>query len=404
MSEQNPALTFHVDHIGAGGVAANTIENLTVSIGNAGIDDPLKDYYRRLARECQLTTLTVIESDALATDEVCAVDIYVQPDVRIIDDGKARKAAEAIERDGELRRVPLLDCLTSADPAMQRLVLTAPSGFGKSTAVNVYLQKLVEQQVPLLMLRFPALRKSASSHPDKRASDRIELALAKDIAAKTDPSTNATKLATLLIDRLDAAPGVILFDALDEVPQGERDDVVACVRTFLKDRDKEQPNKHRVLITSRRYAFAKYAQQFAKDNFKHIELAEFAPAQQEKLIGNWFDQGDKSPATGLALVEQIRAARSSAIADHVALAALMTEPMLLTYACILAHQRASAEGATDTAPLPPTRHDLFDGVVSLMLEKWDPKRKHGAVEDFMLLFLRTPDNPSVLRQLLERAA
>ena len=158
MSDEKQNVTYHIANVGPGGIVAHTIGNLNAQ--NAGIDDTLKDYYLRLARECQLTTLTVIESDALATDEVCAVEIYVQPDVRIIDDGKARKAAEAIERDGEPRRVPLLDCLTSADPAMQRLVLTAPSGFGKSTAVNVYLQKLVEQQVPLLMLRLPALRKS----------------------------------------------------------------------------------------------------------------------------------------------------------------------------------------------------------------------------------------------------
>ena len=398
MSDEKPNVIFQIANVGPGGIVAHTIEN--INSRNAGIDDPLKDYYRRLARECQLTTLTVIESDALATDEVCAIEIYVQPDVRIIDDGKAGRAGEAIGREGEPRRVPLLDCLTSTDPTMHRLVLTAPSGFGKSTAVNVYLQKLVAQQVPLLMLRLPALRKSASSHADKPASHRVELALAKDIAAKTDPSTNASKLATALIDRLDGSPGVILFDALDEVPQGERDEVVACVRTFLKERERKQTG-HRVLITSRPYA---YTGQFDKDNFRRVELAEFTPTQQDDLIGKWFAQSDKSLATGYALVAQISAARSSRSADHKALAALMTEPMLLTYACMLAHQRASAEEATDTAPLPSRRHDLFDGVVSLMLEKWDPLRKHGAVDDFKPLFSRTPDKPSALRQILERAA
>ena len=253
-----------------------------------------KDYYRRLARECQLTTLTEVETSALVTDDVHAEEIYVQPDVRIIDDGTARMAGEAIDRDSEPRRVPLLACLTSTDPEMQRLVLTAPSGFGKSTAVNVRLQALVALRVPLLMLRLPALRKSASPRPDAPARDRVELALAKDIAAKTDPSTNATKLATVLIDQLDVSPGVILFDALDEVPQGERDEVVACVRSFLQERKRKQTG-HRVLITSRPYA---YTGQFAIDNFRRIELAELTPAQQDELIRKWFVQDAKSPETG----------------------------------------------------------------------------------------------------------
>ena len=65
MSDEKPNVIFQIANVGPGGIVAHTIENLNVSIHNAGIDDTLKVYYLRLARECQLTTLNVIESDAL---------------------------------------------------------------------------------------------------------------------------------------------------------------------------------------------------------------------------------------------------------------------------------------------------------------------------------------------------
>ena len=309
----------------------------------------------------------------------------------------AKQTNESPERQGQSRRVPLLECLTATDPAMQRLVLVAPSGVGKSTAVNERLQALVKTCVPFMMLRLPTLRLSSARGTNAQLRDRIQDSIERDIAAKLpDTKDVAAKLARSLIANLDAAPGVILFDALDEVPQDERDEVIDCVRSFLYERARH-PTGHRVLITSRPYA---YTGQFESDQFKRIELAEFTPSQQDELIGKWFKQRRKSAETGRALIKQLAIARTGASPDQAAFATLMTEPMLLTYACML------AEGSPhdSESPLPPTRHTLFEGVVSLMLEKWDQNRNHGLVDSYKPLFERTDGKPSVLRRLLEQAA
>jgi len=402
MSEQKSAATYAIAHVEAGGTVVHTIENQHVTVHHNAIDSTLKEYYRELARQCQIHTLAEVENGGPSNGDVYASDIYVQPDVLVVEDAKphnnARQKSDSLERQGQSRRVPLLECLTSTDPAMQRVVLVAPSGFGKSTAINERLQTLVAVRVPFMMLRLPTLRLSGLPPSNAKAHDRVQDAIERDIVGKLRAGKDeAAKLARSLIADLDAAPGVILFDALDEVPQGERDEVTDCVRRFLIERERQQPG-HRVLITSRPYA---YTEQFAKDQFKRIELAEFTPAQQDELIGKWFAQRDKSAETGDALIKQLRTARSGASADQMGLAKLMTEPMLLTYACMLAEGGAAANAES---PLPPTRHELFDGVVSLMLEKWDPNRKNSDVAGFQKLFEVGVNRRSILRQCLERGA
>jgi len=362
------------------------------------VDDLVAQFYSMAAEECEGLTLTAVKPIVGNRDEASAADVYVPPDAYVVEDAKADSESQV--RDQETRRVPLEDCVKSDDPAMQRLVLTAPSGFGKSTAVNGRVAAVAKSGVPWLMLRLPSLRMQSLLPDCPSVRQRVACALRHDIVRMLGSDITkvlVASIANLVIRKLDETPGVIMFDALDEVPHSERDDVVACVRSFLSERAHQQPS-HRVLITSRPYA---YTEQFRNLNFKRIELAEFTPAQQDALIGKWFSQTEKSPATGRKLVAQLAANRSGANGDATKLAALMSEPMLLTYACMLADGNADASTQT---PLPPTRHDVFDGVVRLMLEQWDPNRKHGAVDTFRALFDRTPEKSSVLRQLLERAA
>jgi len=364
--------------------------------GGQSADQLVALYYRQTAKECEGLTLAAVNPVGESREKAFADDTYVPPDVWVIDEAKTDKRSANLDR--ESRRVPLQDCLNSDDLAMQRLVLTAPSGFGKSTAVNVWVGAIAKRATPWLMLRLPSLRLQSLAQGEVPIGERVECALRKDIRDKVRcDETQSMAIAEAVIDRLDAAPGVILFDALDEVPQGEREEVVDCVRRFLIERERRQTG-HRVLITSRPYA---YTEQFAKDRFKRVVLAEFTPAQQDELIGKWFKQRDKSPETGDALIRQLQATRSGASADQTGLAKLMTEPMLLTYVCMLAEGSTAANSDT---PLPPTRHDLFDGVVSLMLEKWDPKRKNNDVVGFRRLFETDRHGRSILRQCLERGA
>ena len=207
--------------------------------------------------------------------------VYVEPDVRVVDDAKSIHKTGRDRSDGEPNRQSLTTCLNSTDPAMQRLVLTARTGFGKSTAVNMRVQWATKAGTPLLMLRLPSLRASASPQSKTKPSERVEAALIQDIHAKNVVKAgDETQLARWLIEQFDTQPGIIMFDALDEVPLPDRDDVVTCVRSFL-DGLARTKLPHRVLITSRPYA---YTEQFAPDNFKRIELAEFTPDQQDELI------------------------------------------------------------------------------------------------------------------------
>lgn len=380
------------------GTVNGSIETQHVHFGGINAEVLLAQYYCQTAEGCEGITLAAINPAGTNRRKTHAEATYVPPDVWVVDDIKGDKKSAKLER--ESRRVPLQDCLNSDDAAMQRLVLTAPSGFGKSTAVNIRVGVIAKGNTPWLMLRLPALRLQVLAQGGGLTDERVEpveRALRKDIRDKVKcDETLSIVVATAVITRLDAAPGVILFDALDEVPHGEREEVVASVSSFLEQRARKKM-AHRVLITSRPYA---YTGQFDTDGFKRIDLAEFTPAQQDELVANWFKQSKKSKAIGAALTRQLQAARTGASADQVGLAQLMTEPMLLTYACML------AEGSTEPsdAPLPPTRHALFDGVVSLMLEQWDPNRAHGLVDAFKPLFERTGDKPSVLRGLLEQAA
>ena len=232
------------------GPVTGTIGIQNNHFGGQSADELVALYYRQTAKECEGLTLAAINPVGESCEKAFADDTYVPPDVRVLDGSKSDKKSANLER--ESRRVPLHDCLNSDDIAMRCLVLTAPSGFGKSTAVNVRVGAIAKGgATPWLMLRLPSLRRQSSVDGEASITGRVERALKNDIRDKVKcDETQAILIADAVVDRLDTSPGVILFDALDEVPLGERDEVVACVRTFLKEREQKQTT-HRVLITGR---------------------------------------------------------------------------------------------------------------------------------------------------------
>ena len=96
--------------------------------GAPSADELAASYYRQTAKACEGLTLAAVKPVGENRENASADDVYVAPDVRVIDEGKADKKSANLER--ESRRVPLHDCLNSDDFAMRCLVLTAPSGFG----------------------------------------------------------------------------------------------------------------------------------------------------------------------------------------------------------------------------------------------------------------------------------
>lgn len=391
------------------GVAAARIDMVNIGAPpGPTLDEQVTAYYRRIAYECAIATSHEFHpAGAVTTPGASRVaEVYVEPDVvrsPLDADDKGTRLELGKRRTDDKDRQSWSECFASDDARFRRLVLVADGGMGKTTAVDVQVQRLVQAgNTPWLVLRLP--RVWAVGHQADTES-LVEIALAYDMADKLNVSTSdGEKLVHALLGKLDAKSGFLLFDALDEVPQGDRRRVVAGVLRFLSNATRRQPN-HKVLITSRPYAVADAALQntLRVAKFEALQLAPFTVEQQTELIQKYFSVDNRDSKVGDALLEQVKQLRQSD--ETGGLRELMQEPMLMTYVCMLAEQRGI--GPFDW-PLPTTRHKLLDGVVTLLLEQWDVKRRDSEqTTPFACLFEPDPavdTHRSRLRYLLEKAA
>ena len=383
--------------------AASPSSTNTVNITN------VERYRLAVAKQCNLHTLVDVNAtDAEFPDHARTDQLYVQPDVWVTESDKQPRCGKAPAgdvRDGiELsvpKRAQLKDCLNSSDAKFQRIVLTATSGMGKTTAVNQQVLALAKSSAaPWLMLRLPSFLGIIGA-----LNQRVQAALQNDIAsAWTFSIEDAAATAAEVIAELDRAPGVMLFDALDEVPKVERPQVLNALRLFLADRKSAQPN-HRVIVTSRPYA---YDAELEAEGFLSLSLAPFTPTQIEALIDEYFNRTEVNrPDVAAAMKSQVMQARKlPSQRDYVA---LLQEPMLATFACMLARESARDGSASSpsSSPLPATRFELFDGVVRLLLEKWEPSRATAETAPLQPMFARHAtlhSGRSALRAILEQAA
>ncbi len=395
-----PAVSVTTGNVELGGTVIAHANNVNISTLEATVGS----YYRAIAKQCEIHTLVDVNATGSALpDQPRADQVYVPPDVWVTEqDRLPKKGASAAKgaRDGmELsvpKRVPLHDCLSGSDAKFQRIVLTATSGMGKTTAVNQQMLALAASgATPWLALRLPSLLKEV-----KQNGHCVEAALRSDVLRWVECSAEAAAgIAAEVIAKLDAAPGVILFDALDEVPASERAAVLNAVRQFIAARKAKQP-QHRIVLTSRPYA---YKAELVQEGFALLPLAPFTDEQLDALIEQYFSRVVNEPAVGGVMQQQVQRARS--VPAQQAYVALLAEPMLATYACMLASEGARA--ANGTSPLPSTRFELFDGVVRLMLEKWEPGRASAETKPLQPMFERDASrhkNRSPLRAMLEAAA
>ena len=168
----------------------------------------------------------------------------------------------------------------------------------------------------------------------------------------------------------------------------------------MAERYAAQP-AHRIVITSRPYA---YNGELEHEGFTLLALAPFTPQQVDALIDQFFSRVGHRPEVGATMKLQVASARGVlSLKEYVD---LLEEPMLATYACMLASENFRAQGASSISPesLPRTRFELFDGVVRLLLEKWEPTRVDTKFAPLKQLFQTSAGNRSLLRTMLERAA
>lgn len=383
------------------------------------LDSEVTRYYHQLASACDVVTAQNHYPSAKTPSTQSKVeDVYVEPDVwvRSLD---PQGAEEPVSKEGVApapERLLWKSCFNSDEKRFQRIALLADGGMGKTTAVDREIQRLCDGQRPWLALRLPSLLRVDVGVP---LPELVVEALTLDIAARLNLDRSAAeKIGHSLLNHLDWQAGVLLFDGFDEVPVDQRPDILNSVLLFLASAARKQPH-HKVVLTSRPYAAdpAEVQAELARHGFEQLRLAPFSPEQQAELVTRYFNVAPREPVVGQALIQQLRdlnqkegeVRHNNGNEGAHGLAALMREPMLATYACMLAEERTRTPNqAASNLPLPTTRHELLDSVVELLLEKWDVKRRDSEqTKPFACLF--EPD-PSVdayrssLRRLLERAA
>jgi len=408
--DNQPPVRVEINH----GVVANRIEALHVHPPPVqAYERQVAEYYRKVAKACRITTMDdhhPVGHQNLPCESTVA-QVYVEPDVWKVTilptaDEKSERPAVQQEQPEYRERMKWQSCFDSPEEGLRQLLLVADGGLGKTTAVDVQIQRLVDKgDMPWMALRLPRVKVTGFKVGD---GDVVEVALIHDIAAMLDLSdSQAESVAQEVLTRLDMQAGVILLDALDEVPQSQRQRVVAGVLRFLNRLWERQPN-HKVVITSRAYAVEGGAvgSDLATAGFVRLELARLSKEQRTELVQKYFAVRGRDAQVGAALLRQLTASDRG---GNAAMGELMREPMLATYVCMLAEARTRAPNhiAFDW-PLPATRHELLDSVVEFLLEKWDVKRRDSEqVKPFLCLFEPDPaaiPHRSPLRRLVEHAA
>ena len=389
------------------------VNNSQNAIGSVGVlnmhhntlQSTVQNYYQAIARQRSLHTVVEVNAtDNDSPDHPRADQIYVPPDVWVAERREPSHTTKsfavdkltAVELSGP-KCLPLQSCLSSNEATFQRVVLTATSGMGKTTAVNRWVLTLASSNaLPWMALHLPSLLGTTT-----QADQKVQSALQIDITQTLQCSAEqAAQIANEVIRKLDEKPGVMLFDALDEVPSTQRTLVLNALRLFIAERRAAQP-AHRIVVTSRPYA---YNGELEHEGFSVLALAPLTPLQVDALIDQYFSRVVNRPEVGAAMKSQVASARSSlSQKDYVD---LLEEPMLATYACMLASENSRARSATSASPesLPSTRFELFDGVVRLLLEKWEPTRADTKFAPLKPLFESSAGQRSPLRAMLERAA
>ncbi len=153
-----------------------------------------------------------------------------------------------------------------------------------------------------------------------------------------------------------AAPVLVLFDGLDEVPTAQRETVVRAVQAFS-----DHYTQHRVVVTCRPYAYV--GQPWPLQGFTEVTLAPFNAEQQDTFIATWYAELAKqdrlSEGEAHARAQQLQ----SAIRRQ-DLAGLARRPLLLTVMALLHSFRGT---------LPEDRTELYADAVDLLLRRWEQR-------------------------------
>jgi predicted NACHT family NTPase len=147
----------------------------------------------------------------------------------------------------------------------------------------------------------------------------------------------------LLRKLLAAGHLLLLFDALDEVPEAARPRLL----TGLRDAGDQYP-RCQVLITCRTAAT-----EVLFERFQYVEITDFNKAQVETFIGKWFQH---NAAQGQTLWDTLNEEKTQGMLD------LAQTPLLLTLFCIV---------FAELGALPARRAELYREALDVLVKRWN---------------------------------
>jgi hypothetical protein len=255
----------------------------------------------------------------------------------------------------------------AGDPAIPRLVLLGDPGLGKSTFLkHLALRWAADPSAPLAL--FIELRLVGRTGGFNSFVDYMEKG-----------ASPLCCLPRLELDRhLHDNDSLVLFDALDEVPTGERGNAVAGIVKFAGDYPRA-----RVIVTTRITGYhpgSTHPETFRDAGFEQFTLQDFDDPEIDGFIARWYQVAFADPVERERYAGRLRAG----IGGSPAIRELAANPLLLTMMAI----------PSRTQDLPRHRARLYERCAEMLLRNWD-------LEKFAIRDRLGPDQKM---RILERVA
>ncbi len=238
----------------------------------------------------------------------------------------------------------------------QQLMVLADPGMGKSTLLRMEGGTTAEQEWQRLECGSTAM--DATVLPlflrlSELAKDAEELIVAIPKLILRDYPRTAPVILPLLTEKLKTGKCLLLLDALDEVPRGERLELKNKLDRFVNNYSCP------VICTSR---IVGYDGNFLVDG-KEVEIVPFRKPQIEQYVTTWFTN-----AAGHLSDQSVSAAElMRELGSKPQVRGLVQNPLLLSLICSLYQER----GLT----LPARRAQVYKKAVEYMLVKWSKEKR-----------------------------
>ena len=388
--------------VGAQGINSGDISDSVVNTGDHVTINPLPEdpamvarrtYLSRFQARCNALPLDVIGEDEAEKRfglDAVYIDLDTQTAIKLTDEEKKR----AKYRRKKERPLAALEVTEQES----RLVLLGAPGSGKSSFVRQLaareaqkaLSGAADARLPLFMtLRDLSPRLPKLTH-DRALNEREKKSLIEAIFAQWQ--ADLTELGgkrfaeDCLAEELNEGGVLLVFDGLDEVPEGTRQLVWLAIKSFLgQERDKPIDQ---IIVTCRIRSYS------GDSRFAAFTAHTLAPFDKEKVhlfAKGWYEAQWHVGRLGEAEAKERTADLQQAATASQEMLELAENPLLLTTMAII-HQRETS--------LPRQRVMLYEQAVDVLLRRWQQRR--GLAIDPKLRDLLDQNNK--IRPLLERLA